>query len=147
MLSVRAIREPPDKFVDVAPYERFEAWNQAHQLALAVYRVTQSFPRHELYGLTSQARRAAFSVAANIAEGSAKRGGREFARFLDIALGSLSELSYILLLVRDLELLPAAEWDELHRLHTDASKTTWGLYSAVRRNAGRISHGSNRPTA
>ena len=78
------------KFVGVAPYERFEAWNQAHQLALAVYRVTQSFPRHELYGLTSQARRAAFSVAANIAEGSAKRGGREFARFLDIALGSLS---------------------------------------------------------
>ena len=134
------------KFVGVAPYERFEAWNQAHQLALAVYRVTQSFPRHELYGLTSQARRAAFSVAANIAEGSAKRGGREFARFLDIALGSLSELSYILLLVRDLELLPRAVWDELDRIYTNASKTTWGLYSAVRRNAGRITH-ANRPTA
>jgi len=116
-----------------------------------VYRVTQSFPRHELYGLTSQARRAAFSVAASIAEGSAKRGGREFGRYLDIALGSLSELSYVLLLARDLGLLSREEWDQLDRVQTDAGKTTWGLYRAVRRNAGsatrRTAKPPSRPTA
>jgi four helix bundle protein len=74
-------------------YERLEAWQAAHQLVLLTYRVTKAFPREELYGLTSPARRAGFSVAANIAEGSAKRGPREFRRYLDIALGSLSELS------------------------------------------------------
>ncbi len=135
----------------VAPYERFDAWKQAHQLVQNVYRVTQSFPRHELYGLTSQARRAAFSVAASIAEGSAKRGGREFGRYLDIALGSLSELSYVLLLARDLGLLSREEWDQLDRVQTDAGKTTWGLYRAVRRNAGsatrRTAKPPSRPTA
>ena len=59
------------------PYERFEAWKLCDELALAVYRVTQAFPKHELYGLTAQARRAAFSAAVNIAEGSAKPGPRE----------------------------------------------------------------------
>ena len=71
----------------VLPYERFQAWKLSYQLTLDVYRLTASFPKHELYGLTSQSRRAAFSVVANIAEGSAKRGPREFRRYLDIALG------------------------------------------------------------
>ena len=88
-------------------YERLEAWQAAHQLVLLTYRVTKTFPREELYGLTSQARRAAFAVAANIAEGSAKRGPREFRRYLDISVGSLSELSYIFHLVKDLELIEA----------------------------------------
>src|SRR6266704_2236432 len=76
------------------PYERFHAWRACDELVLAVYRITCACPRAELYGLTSQARRAAFSAAANIAEGSAKRGRAEFCRYLDIAIGSLSELSY-----------------------------------------------------
>ncbi|PYO62354.1 MAG: hypothetical protein DMD70_05625 [Gemmatimonadetes bacterium] len=59
------------------PYERFTAWKACHELALAVYRATRSFPKEELFGLTSQMRRAAFSAAANIAEGSAKRGSAE----------------------------------------------------------------------
>lgn len=71
-------------------YERLEAWHATHQLVLLTYRVTKSFPREELYALTSQARRAAFSAAASIAEGSAKKGPREFRRYLDIAVGSLS---------------------------------------------------------
>src|SRR5712664_1213520 len=84
---------------------RRRAWHAAHQLVLLTYRVTKNLPREELYGLTSQARRAAFSVAANIAEGSAKKGPREFRRYLDIAVGSLSELAYIFQLVKDLELI------------------------------------------
>ena len=114
------------------PYERFEAWQLCHQLVLAVYRVTSRFPPDERYGLTAQARRAAFSAAANIAEGSAKRGKREFGRYLDLTVGSLSELSYILRLVSDLSLLSQADATELQQLHTDASRVTWGLYSAVR---------------
>ena len=74
-------------------YERLLAWQECHKLTLGVYEATQGFPKHELYGLTSQARRAALSAAVNIVEGSAKKGPAEFRRFLDISLGSLSELS------------------------------------------------------
>jgi four helix bundle protein len=76
------------------PYERLAAWQKSHRLVLLVYRATSKWPKTELYGLVSQARRAAFSIPLNIAEGSAKRGSREFRRFLDIALGSFSELAY-----------------------------------------------------
>jgi four helix bundle protein len=114
------------------PYERFRAWQACDQLVVAVYRDTAAFPRHELYGLTSQARRAAFSAAANIVEGSAKRGPREFRRYLDIALGSLSELAYTLRLCQKLGFLRDDQWCELDRLRTNASRLTWALYEAVR---------------
>ena len=113
-------------------YERLEAWQVAHQLVLLTYRVTKSFPREELYGLTSQARRAAFSVAANIAEGSAKKGPREFRRYLDIALGSLSELSYIFQLVKDLDLIEPTRWSDLDQARERAGRLTWGVYRSVR---------------
>ena len=83
------------------PYERFDAWNMAHQLALKVYDLTESWPTQERYGLTAQVRRAALSVATNIAEGSAKRGPRELRHYLDISLGSLSEVSYLIRFSRD----------------------------------------------
>jgi four helix bundle protein len=89
----------------MAIYERLKAWELCHQLCLAVYNTTNSWPTAERYGLVSQARRAVHSAAANIAEGCAKRGPREFRRYLDISLGSLSELSYTLLLARDLKIL------------------------------------------
>src|SRR6267143_4469346 len=80
----------------MAPHKRFIAWQKCHKLVLAVYKATESFPKHELYGLSSQARRAAFSAAANIVEGASRKGRNEFRRFLDISLGSLSELEYAL---------------------------------------------------
>ena len=113
------------------PYERFEAWHLCHRLSLSVYRGTANFPASERYGLTSQARRSAFSAAANIAEGSMKRGVREFRRYLDISLGSLSELSYILLLARDLEYISSSEFDELNSLRAHAGRVTWGLYRSI----------------
>src|SRR2546421_8299121 len=116
-------------------HERLEAWQAAHQLVLLLYRTTRSFPAEERYGLTSQIRRAAFSVAANIAEGSAKKGPREFRRYLDIAVGSLAELAYILQLVRDLELIEIEKWTELEQARDQAGRLTWGLYRAVRRLA------------
>ena len=113
-------------------YERLKAWQSCHQLALAVYAATDRWPRHELFGLTSQARRAAHSAAANIAEGSAKRGPREFRRYLNISLGSLSELSYTLLLARDLTLLSVERWTDLDRLREDAGGLVWLLYRSLR---------------
>jgi len=113
------------------PYRSLKAWQTCHQLALATYRATQSFPKAELYGLTSQMRRAAFSAAANIAEGAAKRGPREFRRFLDISLGSLSEISYAILFARELGYLSETDGNELDKLRDDAGKITWGLYRLI----------------
>ncbi len=115
------------------PYERFRAWQACDQLAIGVYRLTKLFPVHERYGLTSQARRAAVSAAANIVEGSAKRGSGEFRRYLDIAIGSLAELSYLLHLARKLEYMSEAEWQKLDAIRTGANRLTWQLYRAVAR--------------
>lgn len=86
-------------------FRDLKVWQKAHELTLAVYRATASFPREELYGLTSQLRRAAASVPANLAEGRCRRSDREFGRFVAIALGSASETEYHLLLARDLGFL------------------------------------------
>ena len=82
-------------------FKELRVWQKAHSLALEVYQATRSFPRDEIYGLTSQIRRAAVSVGANIAEGCGRRSDGEFARFLQIARGSASELEYHLLFARD----------------------------------------------
>ena len=77
-------------------------WQKAHQFVLGVYRLSKTFPREEIYGLTSQFRRAAVSVAANVAEGFKKRGRVDKVRFMNIAEGSLEECRYYLILTRDL---------------------------------------------
>ena len=91
------MREPAKTFEDLV------VWQRAHQFVLAVYRVTRAFPREEVYGLTSQFRRAAVSIAANIAEGFKKRGKADKLRYLNIAQGSLEESRYYVILTRDLE--------------------------------------------
>ena len=116
-----------DTLADMLPYERLEAWKVCYALVLRVYQATDLFPKHELYGLTSQARRAAFSAAANIAEGSAKRGAREFRRFLDIAIGSLAELAFALRLAKDLGYLQEPAWQELDELRRRSGFLTWRL--------------------
>jgi four helix bundle protein len=89
-------REPARSFEDLV------VWQKSHQLALRVYRLTASFPNTETYGLVSQMRRAAVSVAANIAEGFKRRGRNDKARVLNVAQGSLEELRYYFMLARDL---------------------------------------------
>jgi len=84
-------------------FHELKVWQKAHQLTLAVYQITVSFPREELYGLTSQLRRCSSSIPANLAEGCGTNGDAEFARFCSIAMGSASELEYHLLLAKDLE--------------------------------------------
>ncbi len=79
-----------------------KVWQQSHALTLDVYRETKGFPSEEKFGLISQLRRAASSVPTNIAEGSKRRGGQDYARFLNVAEGSLAETEYLLMLGRDL---------------------------------------------
>jgi four helix bundle protein len=115
----------------VATHEELKAWQVSHELALAVYAATDSWPKAELFGLTSQARRAVHSVAANIAEGWAKRGRRELRRYLDISLGSLAELSYTLRLARDRGLLEDENWRVLEDLRGTARALVWRLYRSL----------------
>jgi len=115
------------------PYEKFVAWQVAHELALEIYRVTDHWPKEERFGLTIQLRRASLSAPTNIAEGAAKRGNREFRRFLDIALGSLSEVSYLLRFSRDRGLLTHGSWLELETLRNRSGQLTWRLYRSVSR--------------
>jgi four helix bundle protein len=118
------------RYSRMAIYERIKAWERCHELCVAVYRTTDTWPTSERYGLTSQARRAAHSAAANIAEGCAKRGSKEF-RNLDISLGSLFELSYTLMLARDLKILAQDQWLQLNELHGKAGGMTWLLYKSL----------------
>jgi four helix bundle protein len=84
-------------------FKELIVWQKAHQLVLNVYRATKSFPREEIYGLTSQLRRSSVSVAANIAEGFKKKGTADKLKYMNTAQGSLSETDYHLLLANDLE--------------------------------------------
>jgi four helix bundle protein len=83
-------------------FQDLVVWQRAHQFVLGVYQLSQAFPREEMYGLTSQFRRAAISIPANIAEGFKKRGRTDKVRFMNIAEGSLEECRYYLILTRDL---------------------------------------------
>ena len=88
-------------------------WQKAHKMTLDVYRATASFPKEETYGITSQLRRAASSVPANIAEGCGKNSDAEFARFMQIAAGSASEVEYHLLLAHDLNFIEPITYEKL----------------------------------
>lgn len=86
-------------------FRDLKVWNKAHEFTLDVYKQSAAFPRDEIYGLTSQLRRSAMSIAANIAEGCGRNGSNELRHFLEIAMGSASEVEYHLLLARDLGFL------------------------------------------
>ncbi|MCA1560304.1 MAG: four helix bundle protein [Acidobacteria bacterium] len=107
-------REPAKSFEDLI------VWQKSHKLTLRVYKLTSTFPKHEVYGLSSQMRRAAVSIAGNIAEGFKKRGRPDKARVMNIAQASVEELRYYFVLAKDLEYLATdAEWmdvDEVSRL-------------------------------
>jgi four helix bundle protein len=107
------MRKPAKTFEDLI------VWQKAHQLVLAIYRMSTDFPKHELYGLVSQIRRAGISIAANIAESFRKRSSPEKARFLNISQGSLEEVRYYLILAEDLNY---ANTNELHIQLSEVSK-------------------------
>jgi four helix bundle protein len=97
------MREPARTFEDLL------VWQKAHLFVLSVYRLSGAFPKHEIYGLSSQFRRATVSIAANIAEGFRKRGKADKIRFLNIAQGSVEECRYYLILTKDLGYVDVSE--------------------------------------
>ncbi len=113
-------------------FKNLKVWGKAHALTLDVYRSSKSFPRDEIYGLTGQMRRASASIGANIAEGSCRRGDLDFARFLQIAAGSASELEYHLLLARDLELLKSPDYERLSGQAEEVKKMLAALLKRLR---------------
>ena len=108
-------------------FRELKVWHKAHGLTLDVYRATKSFPKEELYGLTSQIRRAAVSIGANIAEGAGKNSRFEFARYLQIASGSASELEYHLLLSSDLGYLVPEIYELLSEQVIETKKMLTGF--------------------
>ncbi|MGZ6311566.1 MAG: four helix bundle protein [Bdellovibrionota bacterium] len=94
-------------------FKNLKVWSKAHGLTLTVYQRTRTFPKDEIYGLTSQIRRAAASIGANIAEGCGRRSDPEMRRFVQIARGSANELEYHLLLAKDLQFLTPEEYSGL----------------------------------
>jgi len=96
-------------------FHNYKVWEKGHQFALCIYRKTKSFPKDELFGITSQIRRAATSIPFNIAEGRGRRSDTEFAHFLNIAAGSASEVEEELLLSYDLEYLDKVSYQQLNK--------------------------------
>jgi four helix bundle protein len=113
-------------------FREYKVWEKSHRLTLSVYRATASFPREELFGLTSQIRRACASIPANIAEGCGRGGNKDFARFLQIAMGSASELEYHLMLAHDLRMLRAADYSELSGGATEVKRMLTALWQKVK---------------
>jgi four helix bundle protein len=113
-------------------FRDLKVWNKAHAVTLAVYAATEAFPAAERFGLTSQTRRAASSVPANIAEGCGRSSNADLARFLHIPLGSASELDYFLLLARDLKFLDPSTHEELHASVIETKRMLGGLIGRVK---------------
>ena len=113
-------------------FRKIISWQKADDLAVLVYEVTgRSFPTHELYGLTSQMRRAAVSVSANIAEGSGKQYLTEFRQFLFTARASLSEVEYYIHLADRLGYLPTEERARLEQAETETARTLQGFINSI----------------
>jgi four helix bundle protein len=112
-------------------FRKLQVWRKSHNLVLEVYAKTASFPNAELFGVTAQTRRAAISIAANIAEGSGRSGDREFARFLQMSLGSASEVEYFSILIADLGLLSKAEAAKLEARATEIKRMLSGLIASL----------------
>jgi four helix bundle protein len=112
-------------------YRDLQTWNKAHKLTLDLYKISRQFPKEEIYGLTSQIRRAASSIGANLAEGCGRQTNSEFARFVRISMGSASELDYHLLLARDLGFLEADAYQHASGTLTEVRKMLRSLLSTV----------------
>jgi len=117
-------------------FKKLEVWRRSYALALAMYRATKAFPREEQYGLTSQSRRCAVSIPANIAEGCGRQTNADLNRFLHIAMGSAAELECLLMLASDLDYLDAEVHTELHDELQSVRRQLNRLIQTVNHNPG-----------
>jgi four helix bundle protein len=141
-----ANRDPNQRFIgdELKDFKELKVWHKAYDLSLAIYEASKSFPREEMYGLTSQLRRAAVSIGANIAEGCGRRSDGELVRFLQIARGSASEVEHHLLLARDLKFLQAVTHQDLEKRLQEVQRMLTSLVSSIQetpRAAARVAKG------
>lgn len=129
----------------MAPYRTLKAWQHAQRLAVECAKAALQFPDYEQARLADQLRRAAYSVPLNIAEGSARRGTREYRRFLDTANASLAEVETALDLARELGYVEPAEFGRLEALASETGKTLFGLLRKISESAGKPSLLTARP--
>lgn len=119
-------------------FRKIQVWQKSHELTLRLYKITSIFPKEELYGLTSQIRRASISIPANIAEGCGRDTQTELARFVHIASGSASELEYHLLLAHDLGFIANEEYQELEKAISEIKRMLHGFEKTVSSNAKKV---------
>lgn len=119
-------REKIKSFTDLV------AWKEGHRLVLLIYKITKSFPKEEMFGLTNQIRRAAVSVTSNIAEGFSRNSSKEKTQFYFTALGSLTELQNQLLLSKDVDYLSKEKFDDIAKQTVIVSKLINGLIKSVK---------------
>ena len=116
-------------------FKKIKAWQYADDLAVLVYSKTRSFPKEELYGITSQLRRAVVSVPTNIAEGASREHKKEYLHFLYVARGSMAEAEYLLHLSKRVGYLKNDEYRQVEGLRKEAAKTLQGLINSVKKEA------------
>lgn len=121
-------------------YRDLDVWDKSHKLTLRLYERSRNFPKEEFYGLTSQLRRAAMSIGANLAEGCGRQTTPELARYVRIAMGSASELDYHLLLARDFGFLKSDE-------HSDLSAELTRIRKMLTALLGRLESGTKAKAA
>lgn len=108
-------------------FNNIRVWQKSHSLVLEIYRVTENFPKSELYGITSQLRRSSASIAANITEGYKRKSNKDFSHFLNISDSSLEETKYFILLSLDLGYLNKLQYDNLIKASEEIGKMLFGF--------------------
>jgi len=129
----------------VRDFKNIRAWQYADDLAVLVCSQTKSFPKEELYGMTSQLRRAAISVPANIAEGASRKSRTEYLHFPNIAKGSMAEIEYLLHFSKRVGYLRNNEYEKLEELRKRAAGTLHGLTNSVKKETGKADHLTSEP--
>lgn len=114
-------------------FRKLIVWQRAHELTLLVYKFTEKFPKHEMFGLTSQLRRAVVSVSANVVEGYAAGGKGQFKRYLNIAQGSLAEVEYYLILAQDLTYITPSQSEQAESLRAETGFLLHRLLESLNR--------------
>ena len=113
-------------------WAKLEVWKLADDLAFEIYKITQQFPKEEIYGITSQIRRSALSIPTNIVEGYSRKGDKELSRFVNIGLGSLAETKYLLYFSNRLGYLEKDRYNELKEGYDTLGKLLWKFYEKVK---------------
>jgi four helix bundle protein len=112
-------------------WKRLDVWKLADELAYKTYLVSRKFPKEEIYGLTSQRRRAALSIPTNIVESYSRKGDKQLAHFVNISLGSMAETKYLLYFAHRLGLLPDEEYDKIKKGYEELGRKLWRFYESV----------------